>query len=159
MLLMYGRANSSRGVRRCGARVAAAVLAVWIPQSANAQVSTAPGRAVDSSVGAPAVPSPLLTTASAVRSLTAAQAAEGRPVQLRAQVTYYDPARTLCFVKDDTAGINVVLSTFPSLQIGDVVELTGVSDPGHFAPVVKGRVTRVIGHQPLPAAPLVNSER
>ena len=156
---MYGRANSSRGVRRCGARVAAAVLAVWIPQSANAQVSTAPGRAVDSSVGAPAVPSPLLTTASAVRSLTAAQAAEGRPVQLRAQVTYYDPARTLCFVKDDTAGINVVLSTFPSLQIGDVVELTGVSDPGHFAPVVKGRVTRVIGHQPLPAAPLVNSER
>ena len=92
-----------------------------------------------------------LTDALGVRSLTAAEASLRRPVRLRAVVTYYDGARGHFFVQDATAGVNVVLSTWPALRIGDVVEIAGTTDPGHFAPRVDGLSVRVVGHEPLPA--------
>ncbi|HXE81006.1 MAG TPA: hypothetical protein VNK41_09665, partial [Vicinamibacterales bacterium] len=96
-----------------------------------------------------------LTDALSVRSLTAAEASLRRPVRLRAVVTYYDPDRGHFFVQDHTAGINVVLSTWPAFQLGDEIEIVGTTDPGHFAPRVDGTSVRLLRHgTPPPARPV-----
>ena len=100
-----------------------------------------------------------LTTALSVRSLTAVDASERRPVHLRAQVVYYDPARRHCFVMDDSSGIFVSLSSWPAVRTGDLVEIAGTSDPGHYAPRVVGTILRVLGHRPLAAPRRVSLER
>ncbi len=72
---------------------------------------------------------------------------------------YYDPARRHCFVMDDSSGIFVSLSSWPGVRTGDLVEIAGTSDPGHYAPRVVGTILRVLGHRPLPAPRRVGLER
>jgi diguanylate cyclase (GGDEF)-like protein len=105
---------------------------------------------------------PVITAARAAHKLTMADAAARYPVRLRAVVTYYDPSpipgHTIFFVADATGGVYVSLvsnSAVP-LRAGDLVEVTGVSGPGEFAPVVdQATVVRIEpAHLPL-AAPRV----
>jgi signal transduction histidine kinase len=96
---------------------------------------------------------PVLRTASAVRRLSPQEAAEGRPIKLRAVVTYNYPEMRLLFVQDGTAGIYVeAWRHVHRLQPGDFVELEGVSAPGAFVPIVGQPRVRVLGRAPLPAA-------
>jgi signal transduction histidine kinase len=95
--------------------------------------------------------------------LTAEEAKRGYPVHLRGVVTYYDayvhPLFAPLFVSDSTGTVFVSLSrkTEIPLNAGDQVELTGLSGPGDFAPIVHSAAVRVIGHAPLPArAPRVS---
>ena len=163
MTVMHHRAKPGRGVRRHGARLALWLFLVVAPGTAGADAALRSGRAADIGVAAAAgsvraSESQLHTTSLSVRSLTTAEAAERRPVRLRALVTYYDPARTHFFVKDSTGGIFVRLSTWPRLNIGDIVEITGRTDPGLYAPQVEGTTVRVVGHEALPPPRLVHLE-
>jgi signal transduction histidine kinase/CheY-like chemotaxis protein len=98
----------------------------------------------------------LLTSAAAVQALSAEEAAARRPVQLRARVMVHDPAWSLLFVQDATAGIFVVTRgmgrPMPACRPGDLVEIAGETGPGDFAPVVAAQQIVVAGHEPLPAA-------
>ena len=86
-----------------------------------------------------------LETVDAIRRLTPEQAARAIPVRLSAQVTYWDPTWSLLFVQDATAGIFVAgYAGAPRLAPGDAVQLTGVTNPGDFAPVVTLKQLRVV---------------
>jgi PAS domain S-box-containing protein len=102
---------------------------------------------------------PGLTRAHDAHSLTSDQAARNHPVHLRAVVTYYDPyidpRHPTVWVSDSSGGIYVELSSVPAIpfQAGDLIEITGTSAAGGYAPIVKASEARVIGKSPLPAAP------
>jgi hypothetical protein len=100
---------------------------------------------------------PTLTKAHDAHSLTSEQAARSYPVHLRTVVTYYDPYidphYPTVWVSDSSGGIYVVLSAVPAVpfKAGDLVEITGTSAAGGYAPVVKDGEARVIGKSPLPS--------
>ena len=106
---------------------------------------------------------PTLTTARAAHRLTLPEARRGYPVLLHAVLTYYDPyinpQAGALFVSDSTGGVYVKLPHAPtvSLKVGDLIEVTGVSAAGDFAPIVDRGEARVIGESTLPAyAPRVD---
>ena len=80
-------------------------------------------------------------------------------MHLRAVVTYYDPfidlRRPSFFVHDATGGIFVALSRVPAvpLKAGQLVEVTGVSAAGDFAPIVDADVARVVAEAAVASAP------
>jgi diguanylate cyclase (GGDEF)-like protein len=100
---------------------------------------------------------PTLTTAHQAHSLTTDEAARMYPVRLRAVVTYYDPfidsRHVALFVSDSTGGIFISLSHTPRipLKAGQLVELTGVSGAGDYAPIVNASEVNVIGDSTLPS--------
>jgi diguanylate cyclase (GGDEF)-like protein len=111
----------------------------------------------------PATALPTLTTARAAHQLSIIEARRGYPVHLRAVVTYYDPfispVHPVLLVHDGTGGVYVSLLTKPEapLHPGDLIEVTGQSGAGNFAPIVDYAHARVIGQAPLPDhAPRVN---
>ncbi len=90
--------------------------------------------------------------------MPAQDAARGYPVRFRAVVLYYDPfldpRRPILFVHDATGGIYVILHS-PSdihLHAGELIEVTGRSAPGQFAPVVGDGIVEAIGESRLPVA-------
>ncbi len=99
---------------------------------------------------------PTLTTARAAHQLSIPEARRGYPVHLRAVVTYYDPfispVRPVLLVHDRTGGVYVSLLAKPEdpLRPGDLIEVTGQSGAGNFAPIVDSARARVIGEAPLP---------
>lgn len=106
---------------------------------------------------------PTMVTASTIHRMKPEDAARGYPVRLQAVVTYYDPSpnprHSVLFVSDETGSIYVALSHNPvaSLKPADLVEITGVTSPGEFAPVVDFAQARRIGTGQLPAlAPRVD---
>ncbi len=109
---------------------------------------------------------PTLTTAHQAHSLNLTEAARRYPVHLRATVTYFDsyidPRRPAFFVHDATGGIFIATGKQLTAQIhtGDLVDITGVSAAGDFAPIVTGNEVEVIGKSHLPdSAPLVSLSR
>ncbi len=103
---------------------------------------------------------PTLTRVHDVHSLTIEQAARNYPVHLTAVVTYYDPyvdrRQAALFVYDSSGGIFVSMPV-ADFQAGDLIEITGVSSPGDYAPIVRGTEAHVIGKSQLPAnAPRVS---
>jgi hypothetical protein len=115
-------------------------------------------RAGTNDAEAPQQALPTMVTASAIHRMKPEDAARGYPVRLQAVVTYYDPApnprHTVLFVSDKSGSIYVALSRNPvaSLKPADWVEITGVTGPGEFAPVVDFAQARRIGTGQLPAA-------
>ena len=104
----------------------------------------------------------VLTTTREAHSLSIAETRRRYPVHLRAVVVYYDPyidtRHAALFVHDATGSIFVALPAEPVLPLhaGTVIDITGVSGPGDFAPIVDWPHVQVIGEGPLPAtAPLV----
>ena len=94
-----------------------------------------------------------------------AEANRHYPVHLTAVVTYYEvpdnePEPTL-FVADSSGSVYISLAVVPNLLFrpGDLVDVTGISSGGDYAPIVaKGRV-HVIGKSTLPSsAPRVGIE-
>lgn len=99
---------------------------------------------------------PTLTTAHQTHSLNSQEAARAYPVHLRAVVTYYNPnggnGFAAMFVNDGTGSIwvNLPANIFASLPAGTLVDVTGVSSNGLFAPVIASPHLRVIGPSHLP---------
>jgi len=96
---------------------------------------------------------PELTTAAQVRDLAPEEAARGYPVHVRGVLTFSDQSQFLRFIQDDTAGIYIYASDAlydPTLKAGDLVEITGHSNRGEYAPIIDAaRVIRV-GQGALP---------
>jgi signal transduction histidine kinase len=92
-----------------------------------------------------------LTDAHQAHSLTPEEAAKNYPVRLSGVVTYYDPfldpRHPALWVSDSSGGIYVALASLPATpyQNGDLVEISGVSAPGGYAPVVNASEVRVTG--------------
>lgn len=104
----------------------------------------------------PAVPAdslPTLTRVNQIRKLNPLEAKRGYPVRLKAIVTYYGGPGWEVFVQDATGGIYVVIGNGATdIQTGDLVEVTGVTSPGDFAPSVTHPSFRVIGKGSMPTA-------
>src|SRR5579864_811630 len=97
----------------------------------------------------------VLDRAEQVRNLSAADAAQSRPVQLRGIVTYYDPRAPDLFIQDETAGIYIFCDRRLPIERGQKIELMGITGAGDFAPVVVHPKTRALGLGRLPNAPRV----
>jgi signal transduction histidine kinase/CheY-like chemotaxis protein/HPt (histidine-containing phosphotransfer) domain-containing protein len=93
---------------------------------------------------------PLLQTVREVRALSPKDAAIGFPVRLRAIVTYYDPKWDNLFVQDASNGICVRPSRKLAVGAGRLVEVTGFTEPGHFAPIVHETGIEVLGRSEMP---------
>src|ERR1039457_2716986 len=108
----------------------------------------------------------VLSTARQAHSLTSEEAAARLPVHLQAVVTYYDPyvdaRHGAMFVHDSTGAIFVSVPVRPilSLRAGTIIDVSGVSGPGDYAPIVEAAHIRVVGESCVPAeAPTVSLAR
>ena len=92
---------------------------------------------------------PLLTTARQVNGLTPDQASRRYPARLRCVVTYWDPYQAghrALFIVDQTGGVFIAPGTvtFPMIHAGSVIEVTGITDPGGYSPIVLDSTVRVV---------------
>lgn len=92
-----------------------------------------------------------------VHSMPREEAALARPVKVRGVVTYAYPESVGSFVIEDESGglyIDVAkpLADGSRPVSGNLVEVTGVTGQGGYAPVVKADVIKILGTAPLPFA-------
>lgn len=96
-------------------------------------------------------PETLLRNAAEVRRLAPQEAAQGRPLTLRGVVTFFDLAQFSRFMQDGSAGIHLTdFAEYPELKAGDEIIVTGVTDSGDYAPVVRPQRVEQVGSVPLP---------
>jgi signal transduction histidine kinase len=104
--------------------------------------------------------SELLTNAADVISLPAERAARSLPVSVKGVVTAADPVlKGRFFIQDSTGGVFVDNVDGERPNPGDVVEVTGITHPGAYAPIITAPQVRKIGTAPLPSARPVSIER
>jgi signal transduction histidine kinase len=102
----------------------------------------------------------VLTNASQILSLPAEQAILGKKVLVTGVVTAAEPNWDgRFFVQDASGGIFVGLRKVAPPVPGDVVEVTGNSHPGAFAPTIMKPHWRKVGTAPLPAPKIVPIEQ
>ncbi|MFO1476469.1 MAG: histidine kinase [Verrucomicrobiota bacterium] len=95
----------------------------------------------------------LLTNVSDILSLSEKQANEMHPVQITGVVTAADPNWTGQFiVQDATGGIFADLRSTEHPVPGDIVEVSGLTLPGAYAPIIGWPKWRKLGTGPLPKA-------
>jgi signal transduction histidine kinase len=105
---------------------------------------------------APAYSSPppdLLTNASEVRGLNAAQASNALPVILQGvMLDKASPYGQAVIIADKTASLYLLADNnlFTPFNRGDLLEVRGVTDPGGFAPIVKVSTVNKLGAAELP---------
>lgn len=101
-----------------------------------------------------------LTNAAAVISLPAQQAALSLPVSVTGVVTAADPAlKGRFFFQDSTGGVFVDNADGERPEPGDLIEVTGITHPGAYAPIITAPQIRKLGTAPLPVARPVGMER
>src|ERR1035437_8070008 len=97
-----------------------------------------------------------LTTAHEAHDISLEEAAHGYPVRIRGVVTYYDPyidpRHAALFVHDATGSIFIGLPPHPilSLHAGTLVEVTGISGRGDYAPLILHGSVKIVGDSHLP---------
>lgn len=100
----------------------------------------------------------VLTTAGEVHQLKREEAQRGYPVKLRGVVTCVLPEHQAFTLQDSTRGLYVQdpssSRAFPP-QVGEFLQVEGITDPSLFAPIVNAsRVTSLgAGHLPQPVQP------
>ncbi len=102
---------------------------------------------------APAVQA--LRTVAAVHALSMAEAGRNLPVVLEGVITCFNGTQSILFVQDQTGGIYVYGKDVwnKPYRAGQRVRVSGVTDPGEFAPTVGGATLTVLGEAPLPPLP------
>ena len=102
----------------------------------------------------------LLTNAVDIISLPADQAARSLRATVTGVVTASDPGlKGRFFLQDATAGIFVDNANGVRPEPGAVVEVSGITHPGAYAPIITAPTVRQLGAGPLPAAKPVPIER
>ena len=102
----------------------------------------------------------LLTNAMDVISLSADEAARYLKVSVTGVVTAADPVlKGRFFMQDATGGVFVDNVNGPRLKPGDLVEVSGITYPGAYAPTITAPRVRVLGSAPLPPARSVSIEQ
>jgi signal transduction histidine kinase/CheY-like chemotaxis protein len=105
---------------------------------------------------------PVLHTVREAHHLPQNVASRELPVHLRrVQITFYDPVLASMFLMDATDSIYVDLRGQPSvsLQPGDVVSVDAVTGSGNVYSVLLQARFHLLGHAPLPAAPLYSFDQ
>lgn len=96
-------------------------------------------------------PPEVLTNASDVLALPAERALIGVPIKIKGVVTaterYWDGR---FFVQDASGGVFADNVGGESPSVGDLVEVSGISHPGAFAPVISRPAWKKVGNAPLP---------
>lgn len=101
-----------------------------------------------------------LTNAADVLSLSGEEALKGLPIQVRGVVTLSEPAwGGRFFIQDETSGVFVENLSTNRPEVGDVIEISGVSHPGAFAPIISRPKWTKVGTAPLPKARSVPIEQ
>jgi signal transduction histidine kinase len=101
-----------------------------------------------------------LTNASDVLALTAERASNGIPIVVKGVVTAAETNwNGRFFVQDSSGGIFVENKSPRQPEVGDVVEVSGVSHPGGYAPIITKPHWETVGTAPLPPAKPVTIER
>ena len=96
---------------------------------------------------------PILTSADQIHHLSRAEANRARPARIRGVVTCSWPSLAAVVVQDSTRGIYIdELPGSPGAcpQVGDRVEIEGVTTPAEFAPQVHARRITRLGQGELP---------
>jgi signal transduction histidine kinase len=93
---------------------------------------------------------PEITGFREISKLRREEASQGFPVRLQGTVTIADPDWGNCFIQDKSGAIYVDLSQ-RDVTAGQLVEVTGQTSPGGFAPEVVNSRIRVLGTTNLPA--------
>ncbi len=88
-----------------------------------------------------------------VRQMSSADAARGAQVRIKGSVTALSGWKNSFFLQDASGGISVDRTDEADVHAGDEVEVTGVSGPGLFAPVILANHVQVLGQKTLPPAP------
>jgi signal transduction histidine kinase len=102
----------------------------------------------------------VLTTATEILSLTSEQAARRISVSVTGVVTVAEPNwRGKFFVQDPTGGVFVNSTNDPQPVPGDLVQVSGVSHPGSYAPDIESPHWQKLGTAPLPEARPVTVEQ
>lgn len=102
----------------------------------------------------------VLTRARDVLDLSADEAKLAHPVRVRGVVTYTDASWAgQFFMQDDSGGVFVGYSGKNPPEVGQVVEVEGVSHPGAYAPFVQDPRWTAVGRAPLPEARAISMER
>ncbi|MGB7760783.1 MAG: response regulator [Bryobacteraceae bacterium] len=95
----------------------------------------------------------IVTSVAEVHALSPEQAAGAIAVHVRATVTYINPETNTLFVQDQT-GPTYVNATRMIRQVkakaGDLVDLTGVTAPGQFAPIVSASAVELVSSSSMP---------
>jgi signal transduction histidine kinase len=94
-----------------------------------------------------------LTNAAQVLALTGERAAQKIPVHVIGVVTAAEPTwNGKFFVQDETSGVFVGNRTGYHPEPGDLVEVTGFTYPGSYAPTITSPACTKLGTAPLPEA-------
>jgi signal transduction histidine kinase len=103
-----------------------------------------------------------ITAVADVRALRPADAAAAHDVAITGRATFVHADWNALFVQDDTAGIFVLATETTDapkgVHPGDLLEITGHTAPGDFAPIITATTIRVRGARDLPAARPVSVE-
>ena len=98
-------------------------------------------------------------TAASIRSLSADEAAQAHPVEIRGVLTYCDLTQGYFFIQDASAGIFFEnTSRNEELRPGRDVIVRGLTGPGQFAPIIANTYVKVIGEGKMPRAHVVAPE-
>ena len=94
-----------------------------------------------------------LSSLADVHALSVEDAGRALPVHVQATVTFISPATTTMFVQDRTRGIYVFAPRMREFGVaaGDLVDLTGVTTPGGFAPSITNAWASRVSAGPMPA--------
>jgi signal transduction histidine kinase/ActR/RegA family two-component response regulator len=102
----------------------------------------------------------IITTVGEVHALSAEEAGRAIPVHIRATVTYINPASFMLFVQDQTGPTYVAVERIRELRVqaGDLVDLTGVTAPGQFAPIIAHAWAERVSESSMPPPASVDLE-
>jgi signal transduction histidine kinase len=93
----------------------------------------------------------VLTNAASVLALSKDEADKGIPVAVRGVVTAAEPTwKGEFFLQDSSSGVFVLNRIEPHPEPGDLVEVTGFSQKGAFAPTITNLTLAKLGTAPLP---------
>jgi len=101
-----------------------------------------------------------VTTCGQVHALSVAEAKQAQPVRIEAVVTFFDwRTNSALILQDATGAVYVVVNRVPFHgKPGDRVEISGVTGPGGFAPIVQLTSYRHLGEGTLPEPVTVGVE-
>jgi signal transduction histidine kinase len=102
----------------------------------------------------------VLTNAADILSLSANQASRYVKVSVTGTVTASDPMlKGRFFVQDSTAGVFVDNVNGRRPEPGELVQVSGITHPGAYAPIITAPSIRSLGTALLPAAKVVSIDR